>query len=261
MNGTSQPVPPPPGVPPAKKGMSPLAWVAIGCGVILVFCVIALGVMGWFAKRAVDKFSKNPTMAAAELMVRANPDLELVSKDEKTNSITVKDKKTGEVTTFSAEDAKNGKFSIKSDKGSASFDASGGANGGAVFKTTDEKGQQTTVNAGGGTPQNLPSWLPVYPGGTVQGTMDTTGPEGRTAAFTVASKDDSGKMLDFYESQLKSGGFTPTKNTYNTTNNGVSQTGGTVTAKSPDGKREVSVLVSSVTEGGAQAVVTFSDKR
>jgi hypothetical protein len=240
--------------------MSPLAWVAIGCGVILVFCVIALGVMGWFAKRAVDKFSKNPTMAAAELMVRANPDLELVSKDEKTNSITVKDKKTGEVTTFSAEDAKNGKFSIKSDKGSATFDASGGANGGAMIKTTDEKGQQTTFNAGAGAPTNLPSWLPVYPGGTVQGTMDTTGPEGRSAAFTVSSKDDSGKMLDFYESQLKSGGLNPTKNTYNTSNNGVSQTGGTVTAKSADGKREVSVLVSSTPEG-AQAVVTFSDKK
>lgn len=261
MNGTSQPVPPPPGVPPAKKGMSPLAWVVIGCGVILVFCVIALGVMGWFAKRAVDKFSKNPTMAAAELMVRANPDLELVSKDEAKNSITVKDKKTGEVTTFSADDAKNGKFTFKTDKGSATFDATGGANGGATIKTTDEKGQQTTFNAGAGAPTNLPSWLPTYPGGTVQGTMDTTGPEGRSAAFTVSSKDDSGKMLDFYESQLKSAGFNPTKNTYNTTNNGASQTGGTVSGKSADGKREVSVLISSVPEGGAQAVVTFSDKK
>ena len=256
MNGTSQPVPPPPGVPPAKKGMSPLAWVAIGCGVILVFCVIALGVMGWFAKRAIEKVSKNPTMAAAELMVRANPDLELVSKDEKNNSIPVKDKKTGEVSTFSADVAKDGKFTFKTDKGSATF---GGADG-AVIKTTDDKGQQTTFNAGAGAPTNLPSWLPVYPGGTVQGTMDTTGPEGRSAAFTVSSKDDSGKMLDFYESQLKSGGFTPTKNTYNTTTNGASQTGGTVTAKSPDGKREVNVMVSSSPEG-AQAVVTFSDKK
>jgi len=221
--------------------MSPLAWVAIGCVVILIFCGIALGVMGWFAKRAVDKFAKNPGMAAAELMVRANPDLELVSKDEAKNSITVKDKKTGEVMTMSADDLKNGKFSFKTDKGSTTFDASGGANGGTTIKTTDEKGQQTTFNAGAGTPTNLPSWLPTYPGGTVQ--------------------DDSGKMLDFYESQLKSAGFNPTKNTYNTSTNGASQTGGTVTGKSGDGKREVSVLVSSVPEGGAQAVVTFSDKK
>jgi hypothetical protein len=261
MNGPYQPVtPPPPGVPPAKKGMSPWAWVAIGCVVILIFCGIALGIMGWFAKRAVDKFAKNPGMAAAELAVRANPDLELVSTDEAKNSITVKDKKTGEVTTFSADDAKNGNFSIKSDKGSTSFSTTGGANGGAVIKTTDEKGQQTTINAGASTPQNLPSWLPVYPGGTVQGTMDTNGPEGRSAAFTVSSKDDSGKMLDFYESQLKGAGFNPTKNTYNTTTNGVAQNGGTVTGKSGDGKREVSVLISSTPEG-AQAVVTFSDKK
>ena len=66
--------------------MSPLAWVGIGCVVILIVCGIAVGVMGWFAKKAVDKFAKNPGMAAAELAVKMNPDLELVNADEKTNS-------------------------------------------------------------------------------------------------------------------------------------------------------------------------------
>ena len=234
--------------------MSPLAWIGIGCVVILIFCGIAVGVMGWFAKRAVDKFSKNPTMTAAEIAVKMNPDLELVNADEKNNSLTIKDKKTGEVTTISADDAKNGKWSIKTDKGTATFDASSGK--GISVKSTDEKGQVSTFNAGNGSPQNLPSWLPIYPGGAIQGTYDTTNNEGRSAAFTVTTKDDSNKVLDYYESQFKSVGFKPEKSTYNT--NG--QTGGTVSGKSDDGKREASVIVSTSGEG-TQAVVTFQEKK
>lgn len=257
MNGTSQPVPPGPGV-PAKKGMSPLAWVGIGCLVILILGGIALGVMGMIAKRAVDKFSKNPGMTAAELMVRANPDLELVSKDEKNNSITIKDKKTGEVSTFSADDAKNGKFSFKSSKGTATFDASSG--NGVSIKSTDEKGQVSTFNAGGGGTQKLPSWLPSYPGATVQGTMDTTNDEGHSAAFTVSTKDDATKVIDYYFSQLSSSGMKPEKTTFNTSANGTSQNGGTVSGKSEDGKREASVIVSTSAEG-TQALVSFTEKK
>jgi hypothetical protein len=268
MNGTSQPVPPPPGVAPAKTGMSPLAWIGIGCVVIIICAGLALGVMGWLAKRAVDKFAKNPTMTAAELMVRANPDLELVSKDEKANSITVRDKKSGQVTTFSADDAKNGNFgglNVKTtdDKGQVTtFNAGASSNGGVAMKSTDAQGHVTTFNANsGGTPQNLPSWLPVYPGGTVQGTYDTTTNDGRSAAFTVATKDDSGKVLDYYEAQLKSAGLKPQKTTYNTTSTtGGAQTGGTVAAKSDDGKREASVIVSANAQG-TQAVITFQEKK
>jgi hypothetical protein len=245
---------PPAGMPPAKKGLGPLAWVGIGCVVIIILCGIAVGIMGWMAKRAIDKYGKNPGMAAAVLMVKANPDLELVSTDEKANSITVKNKKTGETTVLTADE--NGKFSFKSDKGeSVTFDTSGG--NGVSIKSTDEKGQVATFNAGAGTPQNLPSWLPVYPGGTVSGTYDTTNAESRTAAFTVTTKDDSNKVIDYYDSQLKGAGLTTEKSTYSGASN---QTGGTVTGKSADGKREASVMVSTSADG-TQAVVTFTEKK
>lgn len=256
MNGTS-PVPPAPGAPPppVKKGMSPLAWIGIGCVVLLVFCGIAFAIMGYFAKRALDRVSKNPTMAAAELMVRANPDLELVKADEDHNTLTVKNKKTGETMTVNADDAQHGKWSITTDKGSATIDTSGG--NGLNIQATDEKGQKSTTTFGGtGAPQNLPSWLPTYPGGTVQGTYDTNNAEGRTAAFTVTTTDPSTKVIDYYESQLKGAGLPPEKSTYTT--NGT--TGGTVTGKSADGKREASVMVSS-TNGSTQAVVTFTEKK
>ena len=90
----------------------------------------------------------------------------------------------------------------------------------------------------------------------MQGTYDTTNAEGRTAAFTVTTKDESAKVIDYYESQLKGAGLPAEKSTYTT--NGT--TGGTVTGKSADGKREASVIVSS-SNGSTQAVITFSEKK
>lgn len=233
--------------------MSPLAWIGIGCVVIIILAGIAMGIMGWMAKRAIEKYGKNPGMAAAVLMVKANPDLELVSTDEKANSIVVKNKKTGETMTMTAD--ANGKFSFKNDKGeTATFDASSG--NGVSIKSTDEKGQVATFNAGAGTPQNLPSWLPVYPGGTLSGTYDTNNDQGRTAAFTVTTKDDVNKVVDYYDAQLKGAGLTTEKNTYDA--NG--QKGGTVTGKSADDKRQASVMVSTSSEG-TQAVVSFTEKK
>jgi hypothetical protein len=242
---------------PPKKGMGPLAWVGIGCGVIIVICVIALGALGFFVKKKVEQYKDNPTMAAAELAVRANPDLELVSSDPKAGSMTVKDKKTGEVTTFKADDLANGKFSITTKDGTTKVDASGAKDGqGATFKVTDEKGQEQVATFGGTTPQSLPSWVPAYPGGTVQGTFDTTGPQGRSAAFGMSTADATGKVLDWYEAQLKAAGLKVEKTTYNT--NG--QTGGIVTGKSDDEKRMVNVMVGS-NEGKTQATVSFEDKK
>ncbi len=250
----SSPVPPPPGSPPpVKKKMSPLAWVGIGCGVIIVLCLIVFAGFTWFVTKKADEFKKNPVMAAAKVAVQLNPDLELVSADEAHNTLTIKDKKTGEVVTFSADDVKNGKFSFKNSKGeSATYDASGG-----TFKATNEKGETSTMNFGGiSAPQNLPSWLPVYPGGAVQGTFDTTSPEGRSAAFTVTTTDPVSKVLDFYEAQLKSAGLKVDKSTFSS--NG--QDGGTVSGKSDDEKRQASVLIGTA-DGKTSATVTFQEKK
>jgi hypothetical protein len=149
----------------------------------------------------------------------------------------------------------NGKFSFKNDKGeTATFDASSG--NGLNVQSTDEKGQVSTFKAGESTPQNLPSWLPVYPGATVSGTLDTTNAEGRSAAFTVSTKDGTTKVIDFYDSKLKEAGLTTERSIFSS--NG--QDTGTVTGKSADGKREASVMISAGGEG-AQAMVSFTEKK
>jgi hypothetical protein len=259
MNGTSQPIPPPPGAPPQtppKKGLSPLAWVLIGCGGLIVLAMLVMGGLvaagGWFVKKQADKFEKNPTLAAAELVVRLNPDLELVSKDEEHSTLTIKNKKTGEVATFSAEDAKNGKFVFKTKDGTTVFDASGKE---GTIKVTNDKGEVATFGAG--TPQNLPSWLPSYPGGTVQGMSDTTNAEGRTAAFNVTTPDPADKVIEYYETQFKNAGLKVDKTTMSSNDQTA---GGTLTAKSDDDKRQATVIISASGQG-TQATITFQEKK
>ncbi|HEX6898233.1 MAG TPA: hypothetical protein VF789_00900 [Thermoanaerobaculia bacterium] len=254
MNGS--PVPPPPGSPqpPPRKGLGPLAWVGIGCGVLLVIGMVLVAAGGWFAKKQIDKFADNPGFAAAELAVRANPDLEVVNSDREKNTLTVRNKKTGEVLTFNGEDLKDGKLTVTNEKGET-VDFSASQEG---VKITNEKGEVSTFGATEGGPKNLPSWVPVYPGGTVQGTMDSTTGEGRTVIFTVSSQDAVDTVATFYEGKLKEAGITVEKTTMSSSDqSSTTMLGG----KSADGKREASVMVSATPGQPTQAVVTVNDKK
>jgi hypothetical protein len=265
MSDPSQPTPPPPPgfapqpVPPSRKGLSPLAWIGIGCGALAVLAVIGFSIMvlagGWFLKKQADKLEKNPTLVAAEWFVRANPDLEVVSTDEDAGTITVKEIKTGKVATLNAKDIEEGRIELKTEDGTAVFDASGKD---GTIKVTDDKGQVSTFQAGSGTaPQNLPSWLPVYPGGTFQGTFDANTAEGRSATFVLNTPDAGDKVLSFYESQLKEAGFKVDSTITSTTAEGK---GGILTASGENPNRSVSVLVGPG-EGQTMATITFEEKQ
>jgi hypothetical protein len=241
---------------PQKKGLGAVGWIAIGCGAILIVCLIAFGAIGYFVKKKAENFSKNPGMAMAELAIKANPDLELVKSDEDHSTLTVKNKKTGEVVTINAEDAKNGKIVFTTDKGTATIDGSAAANGqGAAIKVTDEKGKVSTVTMGANAPKDLPDWVPTYPGGSVQGTYDTDNAEERGAMFTVTTQDPVDKVMEFYEARLKAAGLTTQKSTYESDG----KKGGSVSGNSEDQKRTVALMISN--DGKETTVVTtFSQK-
>jgi hypothetical protein len=233
--------------------MGPLGWIAIGCGVILVIGAMVLAVGGYFAKKKFDQFSKNPAKTTAEMIVRANPDLELVSEDDKAGTITVRDKKKNETATLNFDDIKNGKFKVTTDKGTTTFDGStAGADG---VKITDEKGQTATI--GGGSPKDLPSWLPIYPGATAQGSMASTTNEGRTGGFSLNTKDSIEQVASYYESKLKDAGLTVDKNMLSSNDK---TSGGTISGNSADKKRTAAVILS-VADTGTQAVITYEEKK
>jgi hypothetical protein len=250
--------PPPPGAPPPpKKGMGPLAWIGIGCGVIIVICFIVMFAGAYlFKSRIIDPFKNNPSLAAAKLVVQASPDLELVNEDAKAQTLTVHNKKTDETVVVSLEDAKNGRFKFSSNgKGASSVDFS---QQGISVKTQDEKGKESTFVAGAGAPKDLPAWLPTYPGATVQGGFSTRSADATVQTFGLTTADSPDKVIAFYQDQLKNNGLTVLLPT--TTAIGGQTTIASLTADSPDKKRHVQIVVQAA-NGKTQASVNYEEKQ
>jgi hypothetical protein len=260
MTVQSPPPPPPPAQPgaalPPKKGLGPLAWIGIGCGVIVIIAFVVMGAGAYlFKTKVVDPFQKNPGLAAAKLVVQANPDLDLVSEDEQAQTITIHNKKTNETVTVSMADAKNGKFGFSSDgKGAASIDFS---KQGVTIKAQDEKGKESTIVAGAGAPKDMPSWLPAYPGATVEGGFSAKTAEATTQTFTFNTNDSPDRVLAFYQDQLKNNGLTV--QTPTTVAVGGQTTTGTIIADSADKKRHVQVFVQA-SAGKTTANISYEEK-
>lgn len=251
------PNPPPPPVPPApgQKKMSTLAKVGIGCAVVAVLFAIVIGALVATGVSFLKRKAENPTLAAAELMVRANPELEVVDSDTDAGTLTIKNTKTGEVVTMNAKDIEDGKITFTTKDGTTTFDGSQSGDGGSMT-VTNEKGEEATFTAGQGAPKDVPSWIPTYSGATIEGSYDATTAEGRSAMFTVTTTDAIDQVAEFYESQLKGSGFKVEKSSYEA--NGQKTV--ILAATGSDEKRSATVTVTT-NEGKTQALVNFNEKK
>jgi hypothetical protein len=93
---------------PQKKGLSPLAWVGIGCLGLLVIggivaTVVTVLVVGK-VKQVATEMEEDPVATTAKLLAAANPDVELVATDKENRTVTFRDVKTGEELTFGYDD-------------------------------------------------------------------------------------------------------------------------------------------------------------
>jgi hypothetical protein len=117
-------MPPEPPAIQQKKGIPPLAWVGIGCGTLVVTAVLVISLLIGWCKRTVGDladFRDNPEKAAAEIMVRFNPDVEKVSENDATGEMTIRTKDGKEVT-LGYKDISEGRFTMVDGEGnSASF--------------------------------------------------------------------------------------------------------------------------------------------
>jgi hypothetical protein len=231
---TNPPAPPPP-LPPKKSNV--LKWVLIGIGTFFVLIMIAVVSLGLFvaqkAKQAgldPDLIRKSPALAAARMMVAANPDVEVVSADEGKHEITVREKKTGKVYTMSFEDAKNGKFTMK------------------------ENGR-TTLTVGGTA--KVPAWVPDYPGSDPQGAFSAQGEDGASGTFTFKTRDSGDRVVRYYEDQFKASGL---KLTSNITNQNGQSAAGMLVAQDDANKHTVTVILG--VEGSETTVaVTYATNK
>jgi hypothetical protein len=242
---------------PVKKGLHPLAWVGIGCGVILVLVVVAMTVGGFFLARGIknvaEDFEDNPGLAAARLVVKASPELEEVSTDEAAGTMTVRNTQTGELITLDFEDIKQGKFSWTADGEEVSVDVSEAESGTVRIQSSDGEGVQITTGAAAS--DEFPDWVPVYPGTEPKGlgTMSTGGSV--NGSFSLTTDDSVAQVLDFYRDTLKEAGYDVSVNTYS----GEGAEGAMINGSLEAEKKNVVVIVG--TEGSTTtASVNYSSR-
>lgn len=250
--------PPFPNAQPPKKGGA-LKWVFIGCAGFLLIAVVAVGGFIWYgytkAKEAgLDPalMQRNPALAGLKIAVMNDPNLEFISMDESKNSITVKERKSGKTITINADDVENGKIKITADGEDTTVEIRGGDKGGSVDIQTPE----SSVKIGGGSVTKLPSWLPQYPGVTIEGNYSVDSNEGSGAGFSFKTDDSAAEVIEFYEDALEDEGFKLSKSTVTT--NG--QTTASLTGNDSDYKRTI-VVSATVMDGETKVNVVSQTKK
>jgi len=243
---------------PERTGLHPLAWVGIGCGVLMVIIIAVVMVGGFFLARTVknvaEDFEDNPGLAAAKLIVRATPELEEVEVDEDAGTMTVRNTKTGELITVNFDDIKEGRFSWTADGEEVTVDVSDAEDGTVRIESDD--GDGFAISTGAAVSEEIPDWVPVYPGSEPanRGTMKTN--DSVNGNFTLSTDDAVADVLEFYREQLKSVGFQVTVNTYS----GGDNEGAMINSVHEPENRSVIVVIGS-DDGSTTANVTYSSKK
>ena len=191
---------PPQGVPPKKT--SPWVWVLGGCGLIIVVGVVITAVSVYMIGRKFKQVAGGNPAAIVKMIASMNPDVEVLSTDDSAGTVTIRNKKDGKVVTMKFDDIRNGKFTIKEDgKDEVTFEANKDGQGGVVVKT----GEGTAQFGAGG---RIPAWVPAYPGSSPHPgyVADTT--KELAVSYTFTTKDSVDKVSSYYQTALKSAGFT-----------------------------------------------------
>jgi hypothetical protein len=166
-----------------KKGLSGLAWAGLGCGAVLLIALVAAALLVKVCNKAVHEISsemqKNPERKITEMVIGMHPDFSVVSSNDDTKQMTIKEDKTGKEMTFSYKDITDGKFGI-----------------------TDSDG--TTAAIGSIKAEDLPSWVPLPTAAKISSGFQSV-KNGKTVGMVVLiSSNKPEDVIEFYESATNS---------------------------------------------------------
>ena len=212
---------------PGARRTSPIVWVLLILLGIFVLGGAALVGTGIFVARKVHQ--AGPSVTAGRLLAALNPDLEVIDADERSGVITVREKSTGKEITLNFDDVKRGRISVREDR----------------------HGKRASIEIGASNAK-LPSWVPGYPGASVEATISVNSGEGQGASFNFKTADAPAKVMEFYQEGLKQAGFKIAM----TTSTGE---GGMVAAEDKSADRSILVTVSAA-DGGSAVVLLCKGK-
>ena len=248
---------------PARQGMGTGAKVAIGCGAVAILSIVVVGAAvvfgGMFvAKKAKDAgfdselIARNPGLAAARMMVTANPELDLVDMDENRGTLTIRNKETGETLTVDFQDIQEGRLTFRTDEGEVTFR---GDDSGARMEVRGETGETQTLEFGASADRSrIPDWIPVHEGDLTVG-FSVDGGGQQAGMFSIETTASRQAVRDFYMAELEGRGFPPSVATVEA--EGMVMV--TIHASRPDGTRGLTVVISEA-EGKTTIMVNYQQE-
>jgi hypothetical protein len=238
----------PPPVPPKK--ISPVVWIISAIFGLILLAGIVMVAGGLFVANKIHKAVANPALAAAKMIAAANPDVEILSSDDRAGTVTFKDKKDGKVITLNFDQIKEGKLTFEEDGKKVTVATS---NDGLNIAGSDG----STVQIGGNASAKLPDWLPAYPGASTQGTFAMQGANEAAATVSFTTKDPIDNVAKFYQDSFKKAGFTTSANMMQQDGKTA---GGMISAESGD-KKKTAVVNIAAGDDAATVGITYSDKK
>jgi len=242
-------------LPPGKKS-NVLLWIVGGVVVLMIGFTAMCGLGGYFLMRKARQsgfdsalLTKNPGYAAAKMMVTMNPELDTVSSDDSNGTITVREKKTGKTLTLKFDPDK--KTMVVADENGK--EATVKLNTDGDKSAIEVQSSDGTAKFGASGSNQMPGWLPVYPGSSPQGTFSAQTKDGNQSTFTFKTKDAPAKVMSYYQDQLKAGGFS-----INMTTN--TPQGGMVMAEDGGKTRSVMLTVGGSGDGTDVSVTSIEKK-
>lgn len=244
-----------PPLPPGKKS-NILIWILGGIVALIVGVTAMCGLAGYFimhkAKQAgfdSGLLTTNPAYAAAKMAATLNPDVDTVSTDDSSGTITVRDKKTGKTTTLKFDPDKKTMVVTDENGKEATVRVNTDGDKGSVEVQSADGNMKFGASASG----QMPGWMPVYPGSSPTGTFSTQTKEGSQSSFTFKTQDAPAKVMSYYQDQLKSGGFSINMAT-NTPQ------GGMVMAEDSGKTRSLMITASSSSDGTDVSLTAIEKK-
>jgi len=181
---------------------------------------------------AVSCKKKNPEMAAAERMVRMNPELQVVSKNDSTGEMTIRNKKDGTETTMNFKDVSAGKLTVKDAKGNV-------------------------AEIGQGDLSKFPAWVPRVP--KVKATrvsMQNQEGDKKEGSYVVTSSESSDALEQFFKAQAAKLKL-PETSSMGDNNGGVDNRIRIYQA----GGRTLNVIITAQSGEDVQVTVTYEEKK
>jgi len=244
-----------PPLPPGKKS-NILIWILGGIVALMVGVTAMCGLAGYFimhkAKQAgfdSGLLTTNPAYAAAKMAATMNRDVDTVSTDDSSGTITVRDKKTGKTTTLKFDPDKKTMVVTDENGKEATVRVNTDGDKGSVEVQSADGNMKFGASASG----QMPGWMPVYPGSSPTGTFSTQTKEGSQSSFTFKTQDAAAKVMSYYQDQLKSSGFSINMAT-NTPQ------GGMVMAEDSGKTRSLMVTASSSSDGTDVSLTAIEKK-